>query len=122
MGLSSLKRKAEVEFKPQICSVEDFIEDADAYAAGFPKIVAKGTTLPDRRKKDRSQEMAAPDPIGPKFKHATFTLTISSIDTLNILAKRDQFNKSKLIRILLESHINKSRSERVKIYQQATTI
>ena len=124
MGLASLKRKETVEYKPAICSVDAFIDDAEAYAAGFPNIVIGIGKKPllDRRKKNRDKEMKSKDPVGPEFKHATFTLTTQSIEILSILAKRDQFNKSKLIRILLENHINKSRSERVLVYQKAKTV
>jgi len=124
MGLFNLKRKPEVELKPTMCSVDTFIEDADAYAAGFPRVIIElnANKVPDRRQQDRNTEMATQDPVDLEFKHATFTLTAQSIDNLAVLAKRDQFNKSKLIRILLENHINKSRTERVQIYQKTTTV
>jgi len=123
MGLSNLKRKDVKAPKAGSFSVDAFIEDADAYAAGFPKVVSsQSRSLPDRRVSDRVADMEAPDPVGSTFKHATFTLTLETIEHLSIIASRDQFNKSKLIRILIENQINLSKSERVKVYQQATTV
>lgn len=123
MGLSSLKRKVKGTESISVCSIEAFINDADAYAAGFPQIVGiKNNAITDRRKLNREIEMKLADPTGPEFKHSTFTLTVETIETLSRLAIRDQFNKSKLVRILIEHHMSLSKVERVNIYKTSKTI
>jgi len=90
MSLTDLKKKKGRKQKPKL-SVDEFINDAEAYARGKSVI-----------------ESAAPEAHGHhrNFKLATFTLSPTSIEQLNLLAKKSGVAKSRLIRIMIERHFH----------------
>ncbi|MFC3092766.1 ribbon-helix-helix domain-containing protein [Alteromonas sediminis] len=95
MSLTDLKKKQGSKQKPKL-SVDEFINDAEAYARGKSVI-----------------ESAQQESHGHhrNFKLATFTLSPSSIEQLNVLAKKSGIAKSRLIRIMIEKYFHEEMSK-----------
>ncbi|MDP4536026.1 replication protein RepA [Alkalimonas collagenimarina] len=89
MGLRDLRKKSTPSEKPKV-SVDDFIEDANNYAMGLPKVVSLRQQLPDEEQ-------------GPRLpmRHATFTLSPEAIEALNQLSELTGEAKSKIVRHLV---------------------
>ncbi|SFB97996.1 hypothetical protein [Pseudoalteromonas denitrificans] len=90
MSLADLKRKAAAK-KHKKLDVDDFIEDAAAYAKGQSVISQNKITGSDIKK-----------PRHRNYKNATFTLSPSNIEQLNELAEHTGFAKSRILRLLIE--------------------
>lgn len=92
MSLASLKRLGPSAKQPKpAISLDDFIQDAERYAKGqSPKVVALRSKNSVKQSSNRS-------------KRATFTLGDKAIAQLNALAEQTGNNKSRLIRIWLDS-------------------
>ena len=96
MSLADLK-KQQTKVKVKKLSVEDFIDDAKAYALGKSIIGQKSVKKKvDRVKANRTS----------RAKHATFSLSEDCIAQLTELAQQTGINKSKLIRILIDKANN----------------
>lgn len=93
MSLSDLKKKKTTERKREL-SVEEFIEDAKAYAQGRSAITTESPKVSAR-----------------KFKNATFTLSPENIQQLSELSQQSGIAKSKIIRLLIEYQSNLSVEE-----------
>ncbi|MBD1388991.1 replication protein RepA [Neiella sp. HB171785] len=91
MSLADLKNKGGKKPKKQV-SVDEFIDDAKAYAVGKSNLGAHNKASAPTRKRN--------------FKNATFTLSPANIEHLNELAASSGLAKSKLIRILIEQAKN----------------
>ncbi|CAM4089013.1 MULTISPECIES: hypothetical protein [Shewanella] len=104
MSLTDLKRRKSKPRKK--LSVEDFIEDANNYAFGQP-------SLSNRVKKQRKTNTTVNQKKQASriFRHATFTLTETSIAQLNSLAKESKVAKSRLIRMMITEFAGKSKAE-----------
>jgi len=89
MALSDLKKKCLQSNKPAL-TAEEFIEDANNYALGLPRIVSLRKPLADE---DDSSRLP--------MRHATFTLSEEAIAALNDLSELTGEAKSKLIRRLI---------------------
>jgi hypothetical protein len=90
MSLTDLKRK-KLKPKPKSISAEEFISDADNYAAGRQGAVTQQAEKTGLNKKTSSL-----------YRHATFTLTERSISQLDKLAQNNQLAKSKILRLLID--------------------
>ena len=96
MSLADLK-KQQTKVKVKKLSVEDFIDDAKAYALGKSIIGQKSVKKKvDRAKVNRTS----------RAKHVTFSLSEDCIAQLTELAQQTGINKSKLIRILIDKANN----------------
>jgi len=98
MSLSSLKKSTQSD-RPKLVTVDQFIDDAVAYAHGTNGKYAQRQKLHivgDKRD------------AYPKMRRATYTLTSDTMDALTQLAERTGITKSRLIRILVANHMRKS--------------
>ncbi|KKO45881.1 replication protein RepA [Arsukibacterium ikkense] len=89
MALSDLKKKCLQSNKPAF-TADEFIDDANNYALGLPRIVSLRQLLPDED-----------DTTRLPMRHATFTLSEEAIAALNELSDLTGEAKSKLIRRLI---------------------
>ena len=90
MALTDLKKKSQPPGKPGF-TADEFIDDANNYAMGMPRIVSMRQPLPDE----------VDDSTRLPMRHATFTLSQEAIDALNALSAATGEAKSKLIRKLI---------------------
>jgi hypothetical protein len=90
MSLTDLKRK-KLKPKPKSLSADEFISDADNYAAGRNKQLTQQGAKTGLNKKTSSL-----------YRHATFTLTERSISQLDKLSQNNQLAKSKILRLLID--------------------
>ncbi|MGL5396206.1 MAG: replication protein RepA [Shewanella sp.] len=108
MSLTDLKRK-----KPKqvikVVSVEDFIEDANNYASGKASILA----IPPVEPKGLDKKSAK------LYRHATFTLTETSIAQLDLLAKETKVAKSRLLRILIDEFSQRKVEEQLEVVNKS---
>mgnify|MGYP006197370885 CR=1 FL=1 len=88
MALTDLKKKSQPTANTKI-SADDFIDDANNYAMGMPRIVSLRHQLPEED-----------DTTRLPMRHATFTLSQEAIEALNELSQLTGEPKSKLIRKL----------------------
>lgn len=95
MSLSDLKKKKELKPKA-VLSVDEFIEDAAAYAKGKSII---GTADSDSRHHHRN------------FKNATFTLGFENIAQLTLLSEKTGLAKSRIVRLLIENQFHHDLSD-----------
>ena len=89
MALSDLKKKCLQLNKPAF-TADEFIEDANNYALGLPRIVSLRKQLPGED-----------DTTRLPMRHATFTLSEEAIAALNELSELTGEAKSKLVRQLI---------------------
>lgn len=87
MSLTDLKRKNSGKKKPKL-SVEEFINDASAYA--------KGKSVFEQAPSESNSTTAS------NFKNATFTLTHVQIDKLTELSEQSGISKSRIVRLLID--------------------
>jgi len=110
MSLTDLKRKKPKVDRSKI-SVEDFIADANNYAAGKPSLLVSEQLKKQKRGLDKQSTKT--------YRHATFTLTESSIAQLDKIAKGSGIAKSRLVRILIKEFSSKSEAEQTRILSLA---
>jgi hypothetical protein len=89
MALSDLKKKCLPSSKPTL-TTDEFIDDANNYALGLPRIVSLRKQLPEEDDNSRLP-----------MRHATFTLSEEAIAALNDLSELTGEAKSKLVRRLI---------------------
>ncbi|MCP3127570.1 MULTISPECIES: replication protein RepA [Shewanella] len=105
MSLTDLKRKKPKQIITPV-SVDDFIEDANNYALGKASLLAAPPTNVQRGLDKKSAKI---------YRHATFTLTETSISQLDILSKDTKVAKSRLLRILIEEFSQRTAAEQHRI-------
>jgi hypothetical protein len=103
MALTDLKKKSQPHGKPGF-TADEFIDDANNYAMGLPRIVSLRQPLPEE----------VDDTTRLPMRHATFTLSQEAIDALNELSKATGEPKSKLIRKLILQASKPVKRQRVK--------
>jgi hypothetical protein len=96
MSLCSLKKSRPTVKTIAHVSVEDFIDDALAYANGLVAVPASSNVTPIRSIKDNA-------PTQKPMKRRTFTLSEQCIDNLDALSQRTGIAKSRLVRILVNN-------------------
>lgn len=90
MALTDLKKKSQPHGKPGF-TADEFIDDANNYALGMPRIVSLRQLSPEE----------VDDTTQLPMRHATFTLSQEAIDALTELSLATGEPKSKLIRKLI---------------------
>ncbi|MFB2641341.1 replication protein RepA [Shewanella bicestrii] len=108
MSLTDLKRKKPKQVIKSV-SVDDFIEDANNYALGKASILSIPTAEPKGLDKKSAKI----------YRHATFTLTETSISQLDGLAKETKIAKSRLLRILIDEFSRKTADEQLKVVNKS---
>ncbi|MEL4247679.1 replication protein RepA [Shewanella xiamenensis] len=108
MSLTDLKRKKPKQVIKTV-SIEDFIEDANNYALGKASILA----VPPAEPKGLDKKSAK------IYRHATFTLTETSITQLDGLAKGTKIAKSRLLRILIDEFCQKTTAEQLEVVNKS---
>ncbi len=104
MSLLNLKKSKPLA-KPNLRSVEDFIDDALLYAQG--KVGKKQSSAAKNELKSMRTDCVVPirKPAKPKgMRHATFTLTPQCIEKLANIAQQTGKAKSALIRERIEKN------------------
>ena len=96
MSLCSLKKSRPTVKALAHVSVDDFIDDAIAYANGLVAVSATSNVTPIRAPKDSI-------PVKKPMTRRTFTLSEQCIDNLDALSERTGITKSRLIRILVNN-------------------
>ncbi|ESE40417.1 hypothetical protein [Shewanella decolorationis] len=108
MSLTDLKRKQPKQAIKAV-SVDDFIEDANNYALGKASILKVDSTQPKGLDKKSAKI----------YRHATFTLTETSISQLDYLAKETKIAKSRLLRILIDEFSHRTAEEQLKVVNKS---
>ncbi|QYJ84785.1 replication protein RepA [Shewanella mesophila] len=104
MSLTDLKRRKPKPRKK--LTIEEFIEDANNYAFGQPSLAGR-----TKKKRKVNETLGLKKQSTKIFKHATFTLTESSITELNQLAKSNKVAKSRLIRMMITEFAKMSEAD-----------
>ena len=101
MSLTDLKKSKNTKRKKQTFTVDEFISDAENYAKGQPKIVS-------------AQKKVKSPPKHRIKRHATFTLSESTIQQLTLLAQETNLAKSHIIRILINELFNEEKDKKIE--------
>ena len=115
MGLADLKKKKKEEEpspSPPV-TIDEFINDAELYALGHPRVVS-----PDRRIEPppASTTETVPPSGRTVFKKATYSMTLESVEHLTKIAEEDGFNRSQLVRLFTHYFYQLPEEERALIY------
>lgn len=97
MTFSSLKKKSQSANRKQF-TVDEFIEDALNYANGHSKVVSIHRNHQPERHEMIKNSCHEHKPL----RHATFTLSEESIETLAKLSVQTDISRSRLLRIWLD--------------------
>lgn len=114
MGLSDLKKKRDkTPIEP--LTIDEFIDDAELYALGQPRLVS-----PERRQHQPSlpDKMLEGEAAKPVYKKATYSMSLDSIDQLADIAIRDGMKKSQLLRLFTHYFYHLPPEERDLIYDR----
>lgn len=96
MSLSSLKKSTQSD-KPRLVTVDQFIDEAVAYAHG---------SSGKYQSRQKFQVVTGNAKVRPeKMKRGTYTVTSEVADGLTALSERTGIPKSRLIRILIMKHM-----------------
>ncbi|MDR6963642.1 ribbon-helix-helix domain-containing protein [Shewanella putrefaciens] len=105
MSLTDLKRKKPKHIITPI-SVDDFIEDANNYALGKESQLTAAPKMGNQGLNKKSVKI---------YRHATFTLTETSISQLDNLSKATKIAKSRLLRMLIDEFSHRSTDEQYRL-------
>lgn len=117
MGLADLKKKHNLHHQKKF-TIDEFIEDADFYAKGKPKVVSLELTLHRDEALTALAFIESGEHRKPSFKKATFSLSTTAIDELGNLTQQDGMNKSLLLRLFTHYFSSLSPEERQTIYER----
>ncbi|ABI39500.1 RepA domain protein [Shewanella sp. MR-4] len=109
MSLTDLKRKKPKQVIKTV-SVDDFIEDANNYALGKASLLSTASLALPKGLDKKSTKI---------YRHATFTLTETSISQLDGLAKETKIAKSRLLRILIDEFSRRSTEEQLRVVNKS---
>ncbi len=119
MGLSDLKKKKVKEPGPAPhVTIDEFINDAELYALGHPKVVSPERSLPAKKPSLQPENTESGQEIKAVFKKATYSMSMESIDNLSLIAEQDGFNKSQLLRLFTHYFYHLPPEERDLIYER----
>ncbi|MCD8548040.1 MAG: CopG family transcriptional regulator [Aeromonadaceae bacterium] len=114
MGLSDLKKKRDkTPIEP--LTVDEFIDDAELYALGQPRLVSPERRLLQPSLPNHPSDSQATKPV---YKKATYSMTLDSIDELTDIATRDGMKKSQLLRLFTHYFYHLPPEERDLIYDR----
>lgn len=92
MSLLNLKRQLPQAEKPRQ-SVDEFIHGAMLYAVGYNDI--------QQQNEQNHIENGAPGCCSLTFKKATYSMTLDTLDALNIMSNHSDISRSRILRILV---------------------
>ena len=119
MGLSDLKKKKLKEPGPAPhVTIDEFINDAEFYALGHPKVVSPERSLPPSQPTIQAESPAVSKEFKAIFKKATYSMSMESIDNLTLIAEQDGLNKSQLLRLFTHYFYHLPPEERDLIYER----
>lgn len=117
MSLTDLKKKHTQKKGKSDFTVDDFIDDADNYAQGAPKLVSAGKEKPAKLELEQAMVLAEKQYQKKKnakpYRHATFTLSEEAITELGELAQDSKLAKSHILRILIHEMSNDKQKQRL---------
>ena len=117
MGLADLKKKHNLHHQKKF-TIDEFIEDADFYAKGKPKVVSLELSLHRDEALTALAFIERGEHLKPSYKKATFSLSTAAIDELGNLTQQDGMNKSLLLRLFPHYFSSLSPEERQTIYER----
>ena len=117
MGLADLKKKHNLHHQKKF-TIDEFIEDADFYAKGKPKVVSLELSLHRDEALTALACIERGEHLKPSYKKATFSLSTAAIDELGNLTQQDGMNKSLLFRLFTHYFSSLSPEERQTIYER----
>ncbi|MCW0506221.1 CopG family transcriptional regulator [Aeromonas piscicola] len=117
MGLADLKKKHNLHHQKKF-TIDEFIEDADFYAKGKPKVVSLELNLHREEALTALAFIESGEYLKPSYKKATFSLSTAAIDELGSLTQQDGMNKSLLLRLFTHYFSSLSPEERQTIYER----
>lgn len=117
MGLADLKKKHNLHHQKKF-TIDEFIEDADFYAKGKPKVVSLELNLHREEALTALAFIESGNYLKPSYKKATFSLSTAAIDELGSLTQQDGMNKSLLLRLFTHYFSSLSPEERQTIYER----
>ncbi|HGY1014170.1 TPA: CopG family transcriptional regulator [Aeromonas salmonicida subsp. smithia] len=117
MGLTDLKKKHNLHHQKKF-TIDEFIEDADFYAKGKPKVVSLELSLHRDEALTALAFIERGEHLKPSYKKATFSLSTAAIDELGNLTQQDGMNKSLLLRLFTHYFSSLSPEERQTIYER----
>ena len=117
MGLADLKKKHNLHHQKKF-TIDEFIEDADFYAKGKPKVVSLELSLHRDEALTALAFIERGEHLKPSYKKATFSLSTAAIDELGNLTQQDGMNKSLLLRLFTHYFSSVSPEERQTIYER----
>lgn len=117
MGLADLKKKHNLHHQKKF-TIDEFIEDADFYAKGKPKVVSLELSLHRDEALTALTFIERGEHLKPSYKKATFSLSTAAIDELGNLTQQDGMNKSLLLRLFTHYFSSLSPEERQTIYER----
>ena len=117
MGLADLKKKHNLHHQKKF-TIDEFIEDADFYAKGKPKVVSLELNLHREEALTALAFIENGEHLKPSYKKATFSLSTTAIDELGSLTQQDGMNKSLLLRLFTHYFSSLSPEERQTIYER----
>lgn len=117
MGLADLKKKHNLHHQKKF-TIDEFIEDADFYAKGKPKVVSLELSLHRDEALTALAFIERGEHLKPSYKKATFSLSTAAIDEPGNLTQQDGMNKSLLLRLFTHYFSSLSPEERQTIYER----
>ncbi|MDM5128471.1 CopG family transcriptional regulator [Aeromonas salmonicida] len=117
MGLADLKKKHNLHHQKKF-TIDEFIEDADFYAKGKPKVVSLELSLHRDEALTALAFIERGEHLKTSYKKATFSLSTAAIDELGNLTQQDGMNKSLLLRLFTHYFSSLSPEERQTIYER----
>ena len=117
MGLADLKKKHQLHHQKSF-TIDEFIEDAEFYARGKPKVVSLELSLHKNEALSALAFIENGEHLKPTYKKATFSMSTAAIDELGNLTQQDGMNKSLLLRLFTHYFSSFSQEERQTIYER----
>ena len=119
MSLSDLKKSNKDSGKKKKFTVDEFIEDAENYAKGKPKIVVvheekNKLAVQETIKETKKRKAKVKAKAKKLFRHATFTFNDKTFEQLNELSKNSKLAKSHILRILIANLAEEDKDEQLK--------
>ncbi|MER2493866.1 hypothetical protein [Catenovulum sediminis] len=115
MGMADLKKSYSKQCNLTKIEVDDFIDDAENYAAGLPSLLFAPRIIPGCEKAGDSANAQA---LTAPRKNATFSLNEGVVEQLAHASKMNKVSKSKMVRILVYQFAKLSAQQQMQIVEQ----